>query len=111
MTEYDNTNSGILSVNDRRTKPTHPNFKGQCTIKTPDGELVEYWISGWEKSGRKGPFVSLSFEAKEDSAKRNAGGKENASSGGFLSGGSAVAEKKTIITKASQDDFDDSIPF
>jgi len=103
MAEYDNTNSGILSVNDRRTKPTHPNFKGQCTIKTPDGELVEYWVSGWEKSGRKGPFVSLSFEPKD---------KEKAAStqGSFLGSGAKAAEPAKPATTI-QEDLDDAVPF
>ncbi len=58
MAEYDNTNSGVVFPNDRKQKSSHPDFKGQCTIKTPDGELVEYWVSGWEKEGRKGPSRS-----------------------------------------------------
>jgi hypothetical protein len=101
MAEYDNTNSGILSVNDRRTKPTHPNFKGQCTIKTPDGELVEYWVSGWEKSGRKGPFVSLAFEPKD---------KEKAASaqGSFLSGG--TTQGASTADKGAPE-LDDEVPF
>ena len=105
MAEYDNTNSGALFMNDRRTKPSHPNFKGSCTIKTPDGELVEYWVSGWEKSGKKGPFVSLAFEPKEQ--------KESVASGAqssFLSGGAKTAETtkpKTTI----QEDLSDDLPF
>lgn len=105
MAEYDNTNSGALFTNDRRTKPSQPNFKGSCTIKTPDGELVEYWVSGWEKSGKKGPFISLALEPKEK--------KEGAVSGSqssFLSGGakaSETAKPKTTI----QEDLSDEIPF
>lgn len=104
MAEYDNTNSGILSPNDRRTKPNHPNFKGQCTIKTPDGELVEYWISGWEKSGRKGAFVSLSFTPKEEKAA------EGQSS--FLSGSSGKAtEPAKKPAKTIDEDLNDDVPF
>ena len=105
MTEYTNENSGALFMNDRRTKPTHPNFKGSCTIKTPDGELIEYWVSGWEKNGKKGPFVSLAFEPKEQ--------KEGVASGAqssFLSGGAKAAEAVKAKT-AVQDDLDDAIPF
>ena len=106
MAEYDNTNSGILSVNDRRTKPTHPNFKGQCTIKTPDGELVEYWVSGWEKSGKRGPFVSLSFEPKEKEEKAASSGQSS-----FLSGGAKVAEPAKASKKPIEEDLDDAVPF
>ena len=105
MAEYDNTNSGMLYQNDRKEKNSHPDFKGQCTIKTPDGELIEYWVSGWEKNGKKGPFVSLAFEPKEQ--------KESVSSGAsssFLSGGAKTAEAakpKTTI----QEDLSDDLPF
>ena len=105
MPEYDNTNSGALFTNDRRTKPTHPNFKGSCTIKTPDGELVEYWVSGWEKSGKKGPFVSLAFEQKEKEEKSVSSGQSS-----FLSGGTKAVETakpKTTI----QESLDDEVPF
>lgn len=105
MTEYDNTNSGALFMNDRRTKPSHPNFKGSCTIKTPDGELIEYWVSGWEKSGKKGPFVSLAFEPKEQKE-----GVASGASSSFLSGGAKTAEAakpKTTI----QEDLSDDLPF
>lgn len=65
--EYDNTNRGVLFENTRSTSPRAPIWKGSCTIQTPDGELVEYWVSGWEQKSRKGdPFISLSFEEKED---------------------------------------------
>jgi hypothetical protein len=105
MAEYDNSNSGALFINDRRTKPSHANFKGSCTIKMPNGELVEYWVSGWEKSGKRGPFVSLAFDLKEQ--------KEEVASGApssFLSGGAKTAEPakpKTTI----QEDLSDDIPF
>ena len=107
MAEYDNTNSGALFLNEKRTKPNHPNFRGQCTIKTPDGELVEYWVSGWEKSGRKGPFVSLAFQLKED-----AEGASTSNKGSFLSGNGAKAEEpKTASKKTAQEDLNDDIPF
>lgn len=105
MAEYDNTNSGTLFMNDRRTKPSHPNFKGSCTIKTPDGELVEYWVSGWEKSGKKGPFVSLAFEPKEkkDEVVINA-------QSSFLTGDTKT--KGPAAKPASpQEELDDTIPF
>lgn len=105
MPEYDNTNSGALFTNDRRTKPTHPNFKGSCTIKTPDGELVEYWVSGWEKSGKKGPFVSLAFEQKEKGEKPVSSGQSSFLSGGIKS--VETAKPKTTI----QESLDDEVPF
>jgi hypothetical protein len=66
MTQYDNTNTGMLSRNDRQEPGSkQPDFKGFCDI-----EGTEYWISGWTREagpnsknpGRK--FFSLRFEPK-----------------------------------------------
>jgi len=65
VTQYDNTNTGILSRNDRKETEKHPDFKGFCDIAG-----TEYWISGWIREagpqaktpGRK--FFSLRFEPK-----------------------------------------------
>lgn len=80
---YDNT--GIVSKNNRKEKETHPDINGRCTI---DG--VEYWISGWSKTGSKGPFYSLSFKRKEDQQ---------------------AAEPRQAQHSAPVDELDDSIPF
>ena len=58
---YDNTNKGILSRNDRRESDSHPEYKGQINV---DG--VEYWLSGWvkERKDGTGKFFSLSVKPK-----------------------------------------------
>ena len=60
--EYDN--SGILSKNDRKEKPTHPDHSGSCTING-----VEYWLSAWikERKDGSGRFFSLAFKPKDES--------------------------------------------
>ena len=62
MTQYDNRNSGALFPNDRKTKASHPDYKGSMT----DASGQEFWISAWVKQGKKGEFLSLAFEKKED---------------------------------------------
>lgn len=47
--EYDNTNSGMLARNQRKEKPTHPEYTGSINA---DG--VEYWMSAWVKEGGPG---------------------------------------------------------
>ena len=74
MPEYDNTNSGVLFVNDKRETEKHPNMKGTINI-----EGVEYWLSAWTKHGAKaGKFLSLSVTPKEQKAepKRYGGGQD-----------------------------------
>ena len=56
---YDN--SGSLSRNERKEQPNHADYKGKATIAG-----VEYWISGWIKTGENGKWLSLSFKPKEE---------------------------------------------
>lgn len=65
MTQYDNTNSGILSKNDRREKDTHPEYTGTINV-----EGVDYWLSAWvkERKDGSGKFFSLSVRPKQAQA-------------------------------------------
>jgi uncharacterized protein (DUF736 family) len=89
MPEYDNTNSGALFQNDRKEKPNHPDFKGSINVAG-----VEYWLSGWQKTGKKGSFVSLSVQLKDTAGDKPAGS--------FLKADKPVSEAPA---------FDDTIPF
>lgn len=70
MSNYDNTNSGMLAKNDRKEKDTHPDYRGVINV---DG--VDYWLSAWIKVGRDGSkmqgqkYFSLSVKAKDEQAK------------------------------------------
>jgi hypothetical protein len=60
--QFDNTNKGILSKNDRKEKDTHPSHKGTLNV---DG--VEYWLDAWikERKDGSGKFFSLSVKRKD----------------------------------------------
>ena len=62
MTNFDNTNKGALSRNERREKDTQPEYTGTINV-----EGVEYWLSGWvkERKDGSGKFFSLSVKRKE----------------------------------------------
>ena len=62
MTVYDNTNSGILSRNERKEQPNHPDFTGSINVNGAD-----YWLNGWvkEKKDGSGKFFSLSVRPKD----------------------------------------------
>ena len=70
MSNYDNTNSGMLAKNDRKEKDTHPDYRGVINV---DG--VDYWLSAWIKVGRDGSkmqgqkYFSLSVKAKDEQSK------------------------------------------
>lgn len=105
MAEYDNTNSGALFENQKREKDTHPHLRGSCTIKTPDGELVEYWVSAWQKTSKKGDdFFSLSFQLKGES-------EESKPAPVKKQGGLFKKRDEATAKTASSEELDDSIPF
>jgi hypothetical protein len=85
---YDNTNKGTLSRNNKKEKPTHPDYKGTINI---DGK--EYWLSGWIKEGKYGAFTSLSVQPKD----------------------AVFTEAKQVVNEPSgntmRDDFEDDLPF
>lgn len=61
MTQYDNTNRGVLFINDRKEEGSNkPDRTGSINV---DG--VEYFLDGWIKSGQKGQFLSLSIKRKD----------------------------------------------
>ena len=86
---YDNSNSGILSRNDRKEQPNHPDFKGQINVNG-----VDYWLSGWvkERNDKSGKFFSLSVKPKEPAQTKPAAAKPAQAGSGF-------------------DDLDSDIPF
>lgn len=60
--QYDNTNKGVLFINDRKTSDTHPDMTGRINI---DG--VDYWLSGWgKKHDKRGKYLSLSVRKMEE---------------------------------------------
>jgi hypothetical protein len=54
-------NSGVLFKNDRKDKPTAPDYKGNVTV---DGK--PYWLSAWIKDGKSGKFMGLALSPKDE---------------------------------------------
>jgi len=55
--------TGALFKNDRKEKPSHPDYRGDCEIHGKP-----FWVSSWikvsEKTGQK--YMSLAFRPKEE---------------------------------------------
>lgn len=67
MTQYDNTNTGLLARNSRKERDSQPDYSGSIDV-----EGVQYWVSGWVKVGRDGTklagqkYFSLSLTPKDE---------------------------------------------
>lgn len=63
MSDFDNTNSGAMFVNDRKQNERSPDFKGNAEPKCPHCHTShKFWISGWKKKAKNGNgFLSLAF--------------------------------------------------
>jgi len=63
MSQYDNTNRGVLFENNRKESDSHPDLTGTINING-----VEHWFSGWRKSSRNGEeFISVSIGKEKES--------------------------------------------
>ena len=62
MSQYDNTDRGVLFKNDDKQGDSHPDYTGNINVNG-----TEFWLSAWiktsDKTGKK--FMSLSVKAKE----------------------------------------------
>jgi len=65
MPEYDNSNSGAIFPNTKRTTDKHPNLTGSLNVGGTD-----YWLSAWKKEDKNGnPYYSLAVKPKDEQAK------------------------------------------
>jgi len=66
MTEYDNTNRGVLFKNDDKKTEKHPDYNGSINING-----TEHWLSAWIQTSKKGTkFMSLSIGAEKGEPKQ-----------------------------------------
>ena len=87
MTEFDNTNRGVL-FNERanKTKDNDRDYSGSLNV-----EGVEYWLSGWINQSKKGlTYLTIKLKPKEEKPK-------------------AVESQRAA--EGQRDDFNDEVPF
>lgn len=62
MTEYDNTNRGVLFVNREKKNERSPDFSGSLDVAG-----VQYNLAAWKKQSKKGAtFLSVSVTKKPE---------------------------------------------
>lgn len=94
--EFDDTNRGVLWINDRKKRDEQPDYRGQINV---DG--VEYWCSMWVDptvSGKRPPII-LSFHLKEDPGAEKTPQREQ------------LEALKTLAGEPAESDPSDDIPF
>jgi hypothetical protein len=65
VTQYDNTNSGVLFRNDRKQTEKHPDYTGNINVNG-----TEFWLSAWIAKSKAGvPLMRLKVNPKEEKAK------------------------------------------
>jgi hypothetical protein len=64
--------TGVLFRNDRREKPSRPEFKGEATI-----EGKKYWVAAWVKEKNDKKFFSLAFRSKDEQPAKPAPSRSN----------------------------------
>lgn len=114
--DFDNSNSGVLFKNDRKDKPSHPDYKGSIEA---DGR--EYWVSAWikNKRGSNDKFLSLALTPKDDNRQqtRNTNTSRRSDAEDFLDQNRGKIDKHRQPAPQPQqpapdyDSFDDDIPF
>jgi hypothetical protein len=109
---YDNTNTGILTSNDRKRNERDPSHQGSINI---DGR--EYWLSAWVNTGKDGGklagqrYFSIKVRPKDGPQKQ---GREQVPGQYDMKAAEALAKTSSAATNheaALTADFDDEIPF
>lgn len=99
MSEFDNTNRGSIWKNDKKEKPSHPDFTGSLNV---DGR--EYWVSAWKRkegAAAKAPALSFSIKPKEDQPRTSRQAPQR-----------SISERAMPRGPANRNaDMDDEIPF
>lgn len=78
MAEYDNTNTGILTKNDKDGNEKRPDYRGSINV---NGQ--EFWLSAWIKAGRDGTklagqkYMSLTVQPKDSQPSQHQQDKQN----------------------------------
>ena len=60
MSNYDNTNSGVLFTHAKKAD-NQPDYKGKINVGGKD-----YDLAGWVKQGKKGPFLAGTVKPKDE---------------------------------------------
>lgn len=85
--------SGSLSLNGKKEKDTHPDYKGKIHL---DGKT--YWLSGWSKTNDSGDWISLSLKLADGGTGKAATAK-------------AITKPAAYAQASGGAQFDDEIPF
>lgn len=87
MSDYDNTNKGVLFRNEDKQEDRHADYRGSINV---DGK--EFWLDAWLRKSKQGKTF-MSLRVKPKMAREHRGSPANPPA------------------RQAEDEFDDSIPF
>lgn len=87
MSDYDNTNKGVLFRNEDKQEDRHADYRGSINV---DGK--EFWLDAWLRKSKQGKTF-MSLRVKPKMAREHRGAPANPPA------------------RQAEDEFDDSIPF
>jgi hypothetical protein len=110
MTQYDNTNRGVLFDNERKETDNHPDMTGKLNVNG-----VDHWFSAWWKKDRNdNDFLSLSLgkEVEQRQEQRRDPQRTAPQQRGNRPGNSAPQQRQQPARQSSGfDDMNDDIPW
>ncbi len=81
--QYDNTNRGVLFLNDKEGNDARPDYQGFADIELPAGskagDVVNFRLAGWIKTPKAGgdDFLSLTVQIKQEGGGQKKLGKKS----------------------------------
>lgn len=101
MSDYDNTNKGVLFKNDKKETDKHPDYNGSINVNG-----VEHFLSAWVNTSKAGnKYMSVSIgkvkEVQNDPTEHASGNRNQPN----------PTYDNTAPPQSSGSDFDDDLPF
>lgn len=90
MSDYDNTNKGVLFRNEDKQEDRHADYRGSINV---DGK--EFWLDAWLRKSKQGKTF-MSLRVKPKMAREHQGGSRNPPSPGSRDGGDPYSDDSEI---------------
>lgn len=115
MSQYDNTNRGVLFVNSRKSDPKHADRKGTIHVQCPHcNATTEFWFDAWDNTNPDGqPRINVKIKAKDGQSGQQSAQPAAAGTPAVKSNARPLQQqvKPSSPGASGVEDMDDEIPF